>query len=78
MIYIISVIIYILSFISSRFSYRLCSSRYLDIWENKDCKVELWMFIPIINTIFAIATWCYLSKYLKFPKSKFFNSDLDE
>lgn len=74
---IFSVFIYILSFISLRYSFRLCSDRHLNFWENENCIVTYVHFIPILNTICAIIHW-FTILYLIVLNSKLFNKILNK
>lgn len=86
--YLLFLIIYILSFISLRYSHRLCSSKHYRIYTNKDCVFQLGWIIPIINTFGAIFHWSFIipdilekNKNLKQQKNnsiidKILNTDL--
>ena len=78
MITILFLLIYILSFFWIRFTYRLYSSKYLNIWLDEDCKADIFWFIPAVNTFIALLyTLLLISEIIKIKiKNKWFNGDL--
>jgi hypothetical protein len=69
--------VYILSIIGCKYVYLLQSSKYLDNFLDKDCTVQLFWFIPIVNTLtailFLIFSLCESRKWIKPTKNKFIN-----
>lgn len=79
MLLIILLMVYILSVISQRYEYRLCSSKHYDLWLNEDCTFSLLWIIPIVNTLVAIGLALFIittARPNKKYKSKWFNEDL--
>lgn len=82
--WIIFLIIYVLSFFSLRWSYRLCSSRHYRLWMDEHCRVSIMWFIPFFNTLAAITHWWWIwlevgapLNFIKKRKWKIFNDDLE-
>jgi heme/copper-type cytochrome/quinol oxidase subunit 3 len=87
MLLLILFIIYIVSFFVVRWVYRLHSSKYYDLWNDKDCQLNFTWYIPLFNTYIAILYSIILclsilelkrksNKSFNKPKWKIFNWDL--
>lgn len=54
MIIFVIILVYILSIIGSRYALLLQSSKYWNNFDNEDCTVHIFWFLPIINTLYFI------------------------
>ena len=70
---------YILSAISLRWTYRLCSSKHYGLWCDEECTFSFLWILPFGNVILAIVHWIYIltsNPFIIKSKSKWLNSDL--
>jgi hypothetical protein len=76
------IILYIASYLLCWLFSRLQSEKYLDLWLNSDCGLNIFWLIPFLNSIYALMIVLFtilnsISRIsLKLPKNKFFNTDL--
>lgn len=65
----ILLIIYLLSIILLKIEYRLCSSKYYNIWLDENCKkIEWFWFIPLVNTISVVLIFFHIQQWKHYSK----------
>jgi hypothetical protein len=63
-------IVYIISVILSRFSYRLCSSKHFGLWMDEDCRFTILWIIPIVNSFVFILMFICIFMDMKILNNK--------
>lgn len=65
-------IVYIISVILSRFSYRLCSSKHFGLWMDEDCRFSILWIIPVVNSfVFILMFICIFMEILNNKRFNF-------
>jgi hypothetical protein len=69
--------VYILSIIGCKYAFLLQSSKYLDSFPDEHCTVNVYWFIPLVNTLMVIVLFIvsllYLLNKSKPTNNKFIN-----